>query len=97
MRDVLSVLPSQDPSSFPSSPSASQLVSLSSSQLEQFELSQQLRVNAEGSHPWGFQTATVDTSLGATDFMSVSELCDSTETGGKHLPRKRPREEDPVS
>ena len=101
VRDVLSQLPSQDPSSSPSSPSASQLVSLSSSQLEQFELSQQqhLRENAEGSnidHPWGFQSATVEATSGATDFVSVSELCDSTETSG-HLPRKRPCEDDSTS
>ena len=88
VRDVLPLQPLQD------SPS-SQFVSLSSSQLEQFELSQQQQQkgSAQGNsvdHSWG----TNDKTGGATDFVSVSEMCHSAEASIEHLPRKRPRPDD---
>lgn len=88
VRDVLPLQPPQD------SPS-SQFVSLSSSQLEQFELSQQQQQggSAQGNsvdHSWG----TNDKTGGATDFVSVSEMCHSAEASIEHLSRKRPHPDD---
>ena len=88
---VRDVLPPQPPQDSPSS----QFVSLSSSQMEQFELSQlQQQGESSGGDGKDCSWGPTDWAGGAADFISVSEMCHSAETSVEHLSRKRPHPDD---